>query len=57
LKAKELQRRIKDKHKIEVSHKRVYAGKELAHTQLRLRWRGAVLKILLSLIIIKLMGK
>ncbi|CAN6324901.1 unnamed protein product [Urochloa humidicola] len=26
LKAKELQRRIKDKHKVEVNYKRVYAG-------------------------------
>jgi hypothetical protein len=32
LKAKELQRRIKDRHKIEIPYKRVYAGKELAHT-------------------------
>ena len=31
LKAKELQRRIKDKHKVEVPYKRVHAGKELAH--------------------------
>jgi len=29
LKAKELQRRIKDKHKVEVPYKRVHAGKEL----------------------------
>jgi hypothetical protein len=38
LKAKELQRRIKDKHKVEVPYKRVYAGKELAHAQLFGSW-------------------
>ncbi|RLN28084.1 uncharacterized protein C2845_PM05G11130 [Panicum miliaceum] len=38
LTAKELQRRIKDKHKVEVPYKRVYAGKELAHTQLFGSW-------------------
>jgi len=36
--AKELQRRIKDKHKVEVPYKRVYAGKELAHTELFGSW-------------------
>jgi hypothetical protein len=35
---KELQRRIKDKHKVEVPYKRVFAGKELAHTQLFGSW-------------------
>jgi len=38
LKAKELQRRIKDKHKVEVPYKRVYAGKELAHNMLFGSW-------------------
>ena len=38
LKAKELQRRIKDKHKVEVPYKRVYAGKELAHNILFGSW-------------------
>ena len=38
LKAKELQRRIKDKHKVEVPYKRVYAGKELAHKRLFGSW-------------------
>jgi hypothetical protein len=36
--AKELQRRIKDKHKVLVNYKRVYAGKELAHQQLFGSW-------------------
>lgn len=36
--AKELQRRIKDKYKVEVNYKRVYAGKELAHIQLFGSW-------------------
>jgi hypothetical protein len=36
--AKELQRRIKDKHKIEVNYKRVYAGRELALKQLYVNW-------------------
>jgi hypothetical protein len=36
--AKELQRRIKDKHKIEVNYKRVYVGKELALKQLYGNW-------------------
>jgi len=38
LKAKELQRRIKDKHKVEVPYKRVHAGKELAHNILFGSW-------------------
>ena len=36
--AKELQRRIKDKHKVYINYKRVYAGKELAQTQLFGSW-------------------
>jgi hypothetical protein len=36
--AKELQRRIKDKHKIEVNYKRAYAGRELALKQLYVNW-------------------
>jgi hypothetical protein len=36
--AKELQRRIKDKHKVLINYKRVYAGKELAHQQLFGSW-------------------
>jgi len=36
--AKELQRRIKDKHKVYINYKRVYAGKELARTQLFGSW-------------------
>ena len=35
---KELQRRIKDKHKVYINYKRVYAGKELARTQLFGSW-------------------
>ncbi|XP_066320176.1 uncharacterized protein [Miscanthus floridulus] len=36
--AKELQRRIKDKHKVHINYKRVYAGKELDQTQLFGSW-------------------
>jgi hypothetical protein len=36
--AKELQWRIKDKHKIDVNYKRVYAGMLLAQTQLFGSW-------------------
>jgi hypothetical protein len=32
--AKALQAKIKEKFKVEVSYKRLYAGKELAHKQL-----------------------
>ena len=37
--AKELQRRIKDEYKVVVHYKRVYHGKELAHTQLFGDWK------------------
>jgi hypothetical protein len=36
--AKELHRRVKDKHKIEVNYKRVYVGRELAMKQLYGNW-------------------
>jgi hypothetical protein len=36
--AKELQRRIKDKHKVELPYKRVYAGRDLALKQLFGSW-------------------
>jgi TnpA family transposase len=36
--AKELQRRIKDKHKVEMPYKRVHADRNLAHTQLFGNW-------------------
>jgi len=39
--AMELQKRIKDKFKVVVPYKRVYNGKELAHSQLFGDWRSS----------------
>jgi hypothetical protein len=38
LRAKELQRRINDKYKVQLPYRRVYDGKELAHKQLFGNW-------------------
>jgi hypothetical protein len=38
LRAKELQRRLKDKYKVQVPYRRVYDGKELAHKELFGSW-------------------